>query len=466
MMKYTHNRRKFLKQTAMASLLLSSPFSSIFKLNAMNAASLDNSSRDGNYKALVCLYLSGGNDSFNMLIPRGNAEYNEYATTRSNLAIAQDDLVAIDVQNGNGKTFGLHPSLPDTANLFNNNHLAFINNIGTLVQPTTKQEFLDGSVPLPLGLFSHADQIQQWQTAVSSERMAVGWGGRIADLLHSVNTSQKIPMNISLSGTNIFQYGNSTVEFSVDPYGGSNRIYGYDGDWGVNIGRKQGIDMLLNRQYNDIYRKSYINVLKEAHEGSLEFQEAIQNVPEFNTVFETDEVSQSFNMIAKIIAAREALGMERQIFFIDYSGWDHHDELLNNQQEMLGYVNDGLKSFAEVLNELGLFDQVTTFTMSDFSRTLTSNGNGTDHAWGENTMVMGGAVNGKKFYGEYPSLELNNPVEVGDGVLLPTTATDLYFAELALWLDVTPSELNTVLPNIGNFYDVNSGVPPLGFLNG
>ena len=464
-MKYTRNRRDFLKLAGLASLGLSTPFSSIYKLNAMNAASLDNSGRDGDYKALVCLYLGGGNDSFNMLIPRGDAEYNEYALTRSNLAIPQNDIHPIDVQNGNGKTFGLHPSLPDTANLFNNEHLAFINNMGTLVQPTTKQEFINNSVPLPLGLFSHSDQTQQWQTAVPNQRTAVGWGGRIADLLHSANSNQNIPMNISLSGTNIYQYGNSTVEFSIDPYGGSNRIYGYGADWGINAGRTQGIDLLLNRQYSDIYRKSYIDVLKNAHEGSLQFQEAIEAVPEFNTVFEVDQVSQSFHMVANVIAARETLGFEKQIFFIDYSGWDHHDELLANQQTMLQFVNNGLKSFAEALHEMGLFEQVTTFSMSDFSRTLTSNGNGTDHAWGGNMMAMGGAVNGKRFFGEYPSLELNNPIEVGDGVMLPTTATDLYFAELALWLGVTPSELTTIFPNIGNFYDVNSGELPLGFLN-
>jgi len=464
-MKNRYNRRNFLRTAGLISMGVASPFTSLFKLNALKAASLDNSGRDGTYKALVCLYLSGGNDSFNMLIPKGDAEYNEYAITRSNLAIPKDNILPIDVLNGNGKTFGLHPSMPDSANLFNNQHMAFINNVGTLVQPTTKQEFLNNSVPLPLGLFSHADQIQQWQTAVPNQRMAIGWGGRIADLLHDVNSSESIPMNISLSGTNVFQYGNSTVEFSVDPYGGSNRIYGYNDGWGVNEGRKQGIDLLLSRQYNDIYRKTYIDVLKKAHEGSLLFQEAIDSAPELNTVFETDDVSQSFNMIAKVISARETLGAERQIFFIDYGGWDHHDELLNNQETMLDFVNSGLKSFAEALNELDVFDQVTTFSMSDFSRTLTSNGNGTDHAWGGNAMVMGGAVNGKRFYGEYPSLELNNQVEVGDGVMLPTTASDLYFAELALWFGITPSELETVFPNISNFYDVNSGIPPLGFLN-
>lgn len=464
-MKNRYNRRDFLRTAGLVSMGLTTPLTSLFKLNALKAASLDNSNRDDAYKALVCLYLGGGNDSFNMLIPRGDAEYNEYAITRSNLAIPQNELVPINILNGNGKSFGLHPSMPDVANIFNGNHLAFINNVGTLIQPTTKQQFYDNSVPLPLGLFSHADQTQQWQTANPGQRTAIGWAGKVADLISDMNGNQNISMNISLSGTNIFQYGNSSVEFSIDPYGGANNIYGYGSDWGVNIGRTQALDQMMNRQYSDIYEKSYMNVLKTAHDGSQQFSEAIANVSDFNTVFEDDEVSQSFNMIAKVIAAREDLGAQRQIFFIEYGTWDHHDELLNNQQEMLSIVNNGLKSFAQVLNELGVFDQVTTFTMSDFSRTLTSNGNGTDHAWGENVLIMGGAVNGKKFYGEYPSLELGNNIELGDGVLLPTTANDLYFAELALWLGITPSELETIFPNIGNFYDVNSGVPPLGFLN-
>ncbi len=464
-MKHKFNRRNFLRTTGLVSLGLTSPLTSFFKLNALKASTLNNSSRDRAYKALVCLYLGGGNDSFNMLIPRGSAEYSEYAVTRSNLAIPQSDIIPVDVLNGNGKTFGLHPSLPDVANIFNNNHLAFINNTGTLIQPTTKEEFNNNSVPLPLGLFSHADQTQQWQTASPGQRTAIGWGGKIADLMNSVNGNPNISMNISLSGTNVFQYGNSNVEFSIDREGGADNIYGYGDGWGVNVGRTQGIDLLMNRQYSDIYQKSYMDVLKGAHQGSQQFSEALANVPEFNTGFEVDEVSQSLSMIAKVIAARDDLGAQRQIFFIDYGGWDHHDELLNNQQEMLTYVNDALKSFAEVLNELDVFDQVTTFTMSDFSRTLTSNGNGTDHAWGGNAMVMGGAVNGKKFYGEYPSLELGNNIELGDGVMLPTTANDLYFAELALWFGITPSELATVFPNIANFYDVNSGVMPLGFLN-
>lgn len=272
-------------------------------------------------------------------------------------------------------------------------------------------------------------------------------------------------MNISTSGTNVFQYGENTIEFSINPYGGASGINGYGQQWGINEARTKGLDLLMNRSYNDKFKDTYINVLKKANEGSIEFQNAIELIPDFQTVFSDNYISESFKMIAKTIAAQESLGFSRQIFFVDFGGWDHHDELLNNHSQMLGVVNDALAEFAGVLKELAVFDQVTTFTISEFGRTLTSNGNGTDHAWGGNVMAMGGAVNGKDFYGSYPSLELDNPDELGYGVMLPGTSTDLYFAELALWFGVAKSDLSTIFPNIGNFYDTASNDSPLGFLN-
>jgi uncharacterized protein (DUF1501 family) len=460
-----HNRRKFLKLAGLASLGLSTPVISAFNLKAMQAAANDNSSSKDDYKALVCFFMSGGNDSFNMLVPKGDAEYNEYSVTRSDMALPQGELHALQALNGNGKTFGLHPSLNGTANLFNNGHLAFVTNTGTLVEPTTKQQYQNNSVRLPLGLFSHSDQQHHWQTANPGERTTVGWGGKVADLIHDVNSNPIISMNISLSGTNIFQYGETLAEFSINPTSGASNINGYNNNWGINKERRKAIDKFFEREYDDIYEQTYINILKSGQQGSSQFQEAIEAVPDFNTVFEEDKVSQSFKMIAKTIAARQALGFKRQIFFIRYNGWDHHNDLLALQEEMFKTVDKGFMSFAEVLNELDVFDKVTTFTMSDFSRTLTSNGNGTDHAWGGNAMVMGGSVDGQKLYGQYPSLELGNPVELGKGVLLPTTANDLYFAELALWFGVNKSELPTIFPNISNFYDISSTEKPLGFLN-
>ncbi len=462
---YKSTRRRFLRQAGLAALGYSTVGSSIFKLNALNAAALSNSSvMNDDYKALVCLFKSGGNDSFNMLMPRGNAEYNEYATTRSNLAIPQNEILAINPLTSDGKQYGVHPSMSGVQQLFENQKLSFVSNIGTMIAPINKEQYFNGSVPVPLGLFSHADQIQQWQTAHPHLRSPVGWGGRVADLLSDMNDNESISMNVSMSGTNVFQYGQSTIEFSANNESGAEGIYGYGEPWGVDPARTMAIDQMLDHDYEDIYQNTYVNVLRNAKDASIEFRDAVASIPEFQTNFSAGNLSQSFRMIAKAIAARDILGFKRQIFFVNVGGWDNHDELLNNQQALLGAVSTALSEFAEVLEEIDMFDCVTTFTISEFGRTLTSNGNGTDHAWGGNVMAMGGAVNGGEMFGTFPSLELGNPLEIYGGVLLPTTSADLYFAELALWFGVPASELNTIFPNLGNFYDVSGGGNPLGLI--
>ena len=462
----TISRRKFIGQTGLTILGASALLSPAGHLRALGSAAAMNNGNSGKgpYKAMVCLLFSGGNDSFNMLIPRGNTEYNEYAITRSNLAIPQNDIIPISPITGDGQQYGLHPGMPEMAQLFNDGKLSFISNLGTMVRPTTKEEILNGTAELPLGLFSHADQVQQWQSGRTDERSAIGWGGRIADLMHTVNTNQNISMNISLSGSNIFENGENIIEFVIDRYGGSG-IWGYGGDWAYDQVRTGAINAMLDRPYSDMYRKTYINTIKKSNDANLEFSQAIEAVPEFNTLFSDNDLSQSFLMIAKTIAARDTLGFERQIFFIDYSGWDHHDELLNNQAAMLPEVSKALNEFNSVMEEIGTSDNVTTFSMSDFSRTLTSNGNGTDHAWGGNAMVMGGAVNGKEMFGAYPSLELGNSLDIGTGILIPTLSTDEYMAEIAMWYGVDNENVSAIFPNLSNFYDINSGIPPIGFLN-
>ncbi len=459
------SRRKFIRQTGLSVMGASALLSPAGPLRAISSAALGlgKANREP-YKAMVCLLLSGGNDSFNMLIPRGNSEYNEYAVTRSNLAIPQGQLVPVTPVTSDGNEYGLHPGMPEMAGLFNNGKLSFISNVGTMIRPTTKEEIWNGTADLPLGLFSHADQIQQWQTAHPHERSAIGWGGRIADVVHSVNTNQNISMNISLSGSNIFENGEIITEFVIDRHGGSG-IWGYGGDWAYDQIRTGAINAMLNTPYTDIYKQTYIGTIKKSNNANLEFMEAIDSIPEFNTPFSDNDLSQSFRMIAKSIAARDILGFDRQIYFIDFSGWDHHDELLNNQAEMLPIVSKALAEFNSVMEELGTIGDVVTFTISDFGRTLTSNGNGTDHAWGGNAIVMGGPVIGREIFGSFPSLLLDNPLDIGDGILIPTTSTDEYMAEIAMWFGVDNENVSSIFPNLANFYDINSGVPPIGFLN-
>ena len=417
------------------------------------------------YKAMVCILLAGGNDSFNMLIPKGNYEYDEYATTRSNMSIAQNDILQINPNTSDGRVFGLHPSMPDVQQLFESSELAFLCNVGTLIEPSSKADILNKSVRTPLGLFSHADQIQQWQTGRPHERTNLGWGGRIADLVQSMNSNQNISMNISLQGSNVFQRGNEVIPYAITN-NGSIGIRGYNNSFDFDQLRTQALNSMMERDYQDIYKNTYINTIKTSNDSSLEFQAAIDGVSDFITpIPRNNNLARQLRMVAKSIAARDTLGFSRQIFFVQLGGWDNHDELLLKQSRKLGQVNDALKYFSDLMTEINTNDCVTTFSISDFGRTLTSNGNGTDHAWGGNALIMGGAVNGKEMYGEYPTLALNSEVDLKDGVMIPTTPADLYMAELALWFGVSPSDLSMILPNLPNFYDTSSGVPPLGFMN-
>jgi len=469
-MKNKISRRKFIGQSSCAAIGFSSFMSALLSLKSMSASAMANSAiaASGDYKALVCFSMSGGNDAFNMLMPRTGNPYAEYAVTRSNLAIDPTTMLAINPLNPDGRDFGLHPSMPNTQNLFNNGRMAFINNVGTLIHPTTKQQIYDRTANLPLGLFSHSDQYQQWQTGLPHERAALGWGGKVADLISDMNTNQNISMNISLSGTNVFQAGQNTVEYTIDPYEGGIGIYGYnpDDNYDVfNILRTQAINSMVEKSYTDIYKQTYVDVIRNSQEATVEFQSALESAPSFDDIFSDNELSQAFKMTARTIAAHEALDVQRQTFFLDFGGWDHHDEVLQEQAGMLYIVDLALNEFNQAMDRIGCADMVTTFSMSEFARTLTSNGNGTDHAWGTNVMVMGGAVNGGYMFGNYPSIALDNPLEIGNGTLIPELSTDQYFAELAMWFGVPKSDLSLLFPNLPNFYDINSPNNPIGFLN-
>ncbi|MEM9821445.1 MAG: DUF1501 domain-containing protein [Bacteroidota bacterium] len=456
------SRRKFLGEASCAAMGTTTLFSSLLNLGMFNALSKSLNAPSGDYKALVCILLSGGNDSFNMLVPNG-AEYGEYALSRSGLALPQNELLPLNPLSP-GTSLALHPALQGIQTLFEAGDLAFLSNVGTLVQPTTKAQVVAGSVPLPLGLLSHSDQAMQWQTSVPQERSATGWGGKMADIIGSMNTSQDISMNISLSGNNVFQSGEQTVEYTINPNDGAVSIQGYDDSDPFHQLMTSGVNSLLNQQYQDVFKTTYANVIKNSIQSNANFNEALEQVGAFNTTFSDNYVSQSLRMIARTIAAREALGMKRQTFFLNFGGWDHHDELLDQHAEGLGILSTALSEFYSALDEISMNDCVTTFSVSDFARTLTSNGNGTDHGWGGNAFIMGGAVKGKEVYGTYPNLALGSDLELGDGILLPTTSADEYFAELALWFGVSPFDLPLILPNIGNFYSVGSGTNPIGFM--
>ena len=459
-----YNRRNFIGSLPCLAVGSSTIYSSLINLKSISALLASQSEVGDDYKALVCVLLGGGNDSYNMLIPRGNSEYNEYEQVRSNQAIPQRDLLAVDNKTQQGKELGLHPNLANIQRIYNAGDAACISNVGTLLEPVTKSAIENKSGKLPLGLFSHLDQVMHWQTAFPQDRTNKGWGGKIADIMQSMNVDNGVSMNISLGGNNVFQRGDELLEYAINNDGGV-AIAGWELGalpfFNVMI---EDISDLVNKEYSDLFKSSYSGTLRRSIESNETFNAAISSIPRLSTQFRATKASQDLRMVADTIAARETLGAKRQIFFVEIGGFDNHDELINNHGTLMSNIDDALGSFYDATVELGIVDCVTTFTISDFARTLTSNGNGTDHAWGGNTIVMGGAVKGNEIYGKYPDLSLGSNLDLGKGVLIPTTSADEYFAELALWFGVSPNDLHLILPNLSNFYSYDPSNAPLQFL--
>lgn len=456
------SRRRFLTHSCKLGVATAALSSSVLQLGLARSLAAQPAEE---YRALVCILLAGGNDSYNMVVPMDQDQYAQYQEIRSDLALARERLLPLSGTTLNGRSYAVHPGMSEVQSLFNRGELAVVANTGTLLEPFDAIAMQNGTAKVPLGLFSHSDQIAQWQTAVSDDRTAHGWAGRIGDLRAVSHPSNGISMNISLSGTNVFQSGQAVAPYAVEAKGdGAPGIIGYDDGTEFGRFRKRMIDNLLGVQQTHLLRKEYRRELRAAIDNQQIFAAALAASPDIETEFSVNQFSQGLRRIARVISARDMLGARRQTFFITLGGWDHHDELLNNQARMLPIVSNGLQEFRNALFELGLFDQVTSFTISDFGRTLTSNGKGSDHGWGGHQLVMGGAVNGGRIYGQYPEIFQGNLLDVGRGVYAPTTSVDEYFAELALWFGVSPGELDFVLPNVGRFYSPSSGTSPLGFL--
>ena len=466
------NRRQFLGEASCATIGSTAFLSSVLNLGMINTLAARPhilGSGGSDYKAMVCILLAGGADTYNVLVPTESGEYSEYSATRGGLAldINADPAQLLDLDyNNNGRTFAVHSGMPEVKDLFDDGDLAFVSNIGTLIEPITNAaQYASGSKQIPLGLYSHSDQIMQWQTSVPQSRSAVGVGGRMADILHSMNSINEISMNISLDGKNRFQAGNNVVEYSISNNTTAANV-GFDNfpSWWNNQGhlaasRDSAHLNMVDQSYANIFQDTYGSLGSQTVESNEIFKTALSNVIPLNTTFSPSGLSQDLKKIAEVMQVRSHLGSCRQIFFTTFGGWDHHDDVLNNQGAMLPILSKALKEFNESLIELGLQDDVVTFTISDFARTLTSNGNGSDHAWGGNQMIMGGAINGQKIYGNYPSLSLTGDLNLSDrGRILPTTSVDEFYAELALWFGASPNDLDYILPNLCNFYST-SGCP-------
>lgn len=452
------NRRRFLKCAAAGG------FAYAFGRTpqAVQAAAFSSQAALADYKALVCVFLFGGNDSFNMLVPRSNAEYNAYTASRQNLAIPQASLLPINslVPDPSGALFGLHPQLTDIATLFEQDQrCAIVANVGPLIEPTTKAQFQAQSVRLPPQLFSHNDQQDQWHSLKGEVVAKSGWGGRVADVLTAPGATmplgQTLAVNVSLSGQTLFQTGVSSVPYTMGSTGPVS-LFGLDGADPLSVARRTAFEAVLRMNYGTVYERAYAQVQQRslAAAGRINTELASVRTPNpapFSTAFPASPLGTQLKTVAELIAVRDRLQVSRQIFFVATGGFDTHDAQTNDQPGLLGNISRCLAAFYQATVEMGVASSVTAFTQSDFGRTLTSNGDGTDHAWGGNQLVIGGAVAGRTIYGRYPLLQINGPEDVGGGRMIPVVSSDQYAATLAKWFGVPDASLATVAPHIGNF---------------
>jgi uncharacterized protein (DUF1501 family) len=445
-------RRTFIRQAACAALTTSGILNTIFDLRRLSAAPLDTS----DYKALICLFLFGGNDANNVIVPHDANGYASYAAARGILAIPQASLLPLTLQNGDGRDFGFHPNLVELQSLFNQGKLGLVSNVGTLVAPVTRAQYLAGGAAVPPQLFSHADQSVQWQTSVPDVISKTGWGGRMADMLQSLNAGSKISLSLSIAGTNTFEVGNTVLPYVISP-NGSVGLTGFDGSANANV-RLQAFKDLLALPHNNLFEQAYADTVSRSIAANELLTTALAGIPTFQTVFPGTGLGSQLNMIAKMIAARTNLGMKRQIFFCSVGGYDTHGDQLTGQANLLTELSQGLNAFYNATVELGVASQVTTFTASDFGRTYPTNGSGSDHGWGSHQFVLGGAVQGGRLFGTFPTLAVNGPDDTGQGRWIPTTSVDEFSATLATWFGVSASDLPTVLPNIGRFAHPNLGI--------
>jgi len=442
-------RRAFLRNVgAMSAFGLAS------RLDLVNFIAEAGAQSAPDYKALVCVFMFGGNDGNNTLIPIDTAGYGQYAAARppsSAINLAQASLLPIQPVNL-GMPFGLHPALPELQTLFAQRKMAILANVGTLLQPTSKAQYNAGV--RPLSLYSHADQQAQWQSSISNNPAGTGWGGRLADKVASFNSASGFPVVTSLDGTVLFTTGTATVPLTI-PVTGSFALSGYTGSAAANA-RLAAVQQLLTQGSANTFVTGANAIGTQALQLSATVNPILASMnstvaPIFASQ-KTGTANQLYQ-VAKMIEARAATGAKRQIFFVQLGSFDTHGDQINRQQNLFAELSPALKAFYDATVALGVSAQVTTFTLSDFGRTFQpASGGGTDHAWGNHHFIMGDSVKGGSMYGQYPQLILGGPSDAeSEGRWLPSTAVDQYGATLARWFGVASADLGAVFPNLAKF---------------
>jgi uncharacterized protein (DUF1501 family) len=476
MCKFDHTRRHFLRTASFASMagISASPF--LVGLNSLAAMAQSTGATD--YKALVCVFLQGGNDGHGTVIATDPDSYAAFVQARSGapgLAYPMNELLPITLLTPQtGRTFALNPYLAGVQNLFNAGRLAVVANVGTLIEPVTKTQVNANSAPLPDSLFSHFDQTAAWQAIASNLGSGehTGWGGAVADLVESMNMNSNAMFTcISTAGIALFLSGMTSFQLNCTsagpiPIGGlAQPLFG--GAAGTNA-----LNSILSAEEANLFAKEYEVVIQRSIQAQATLSTAmlpagaggIPNPPQFldpmTNKLTANPLATSLQTVARIIGGKAGLGVTRQIFYVQLGSFDTHNNQAQQHATLLTQLGEALEYFDGLMVSLGLGNQVTTFTASDFGRTLTSNSNGTDHGWGSHHFVVGGAVSGQNMYGQYPVIGTNQANDVGEGRLIPTTSVDQYAGTLAQWFGLSDSQVKTVLPNFANF----GSSPYLGFM--
>jgi uncharacterized protein (DUF1501 family) len=405
----------------------------------------------------VCIALGGGADSFNMLVPTDASSHRNYAKRRGGLALNRSELLPLHRGDCKGRSYALHYGMREVQELYAAGEIALLANAGPLKSPVGRP----GGVHMPD--LSHSGLIARWHHGTADHRLHTGWAGRVADVLGDYGWHNQLPTNISMSGRNVMQLGacSTAANLQSSPYQQRSGL-----PVGVNFS-------YFNEQLSERAISSgrpwsvrYKTRLLEKVETECRFivEDAVADIREFKTRFASDSFSADLEQVARIIAARSRLEARRQIFFVQFDGWDQHHQLLKNQAVLLPKLSRGLAAFRDALIEHDVFDDVTTFTTSEFGRSLESNHSGSDHGWGGHHIIMGGGVQGGRIFGDYPHLDKGSSLDIGGGSFMPTTSMDEYLAEMVLWLGTPVSEMSYVLPDVSKFWSVSSRTPPLGIL--
>ncbi len=431
------------------------------------AAAFDNA----DYKALVCIFLYGGNDYANTVVPYDPANYALYHQIRAGgpgeqqagIALARADLAATALTPNNGQVltdnlqYALAPQLSGLKSIWDAGRLSVQLNVGPLIQPTTLAQYQSPNRvlnPLPPKLFSHNDQQSVWQSN-GTEGSTVGWGGRLGDiaLAHNSNSPNTLLTCISASGNAVFVAGQDALQYQTSP-NGAIRINALNSG---NQAFRDAVNTLITRSSSHVFENEYALVTQRSIDYEGVVNGALTPVQPATAFPANNPLASQLKIVARMIGARGALNMRRQVFFVSLGGFDNHNLLMQDHPNLLARLNGAMSAFYAATVELGIADRVTTFTASDFGRTLSSNADGSDHGWGSHHFVMGGAVNGGRFYGTAPQVSITSDDQVGQGRLLPTTSVDEFAATLARWFGCNASELPGILPNVGNFSNTSLG---------